>query len=166
MPAPPTGWQEVEVVAAVGTVRPRIKAREGLSPEEEDEKARALAIEKWFTLVGVMGGHCELVRKAGASDDKVLRQSLADALAPKAEATLKARGAVLEAYFKWARARGLQLAPVTEEVVYAYFAALLRDARAPPSRAKSTMSALAFAAFVLGLDGVEEALASPRAKGV
>ena len=165
VPLPPSGWQEVAVVPPVAPPRPRTSAREGLGPAEEDRRARELAVEKWFVLVRAMGDHCDLARKARAGGKGALRQSLVDALAPKAEATLKSRGGVLEAYFRWVRARRLQVVPVTEAVVYSYFAAL-RDAGAPPSRAKSTMSALAFAAFVLGLDGVKEALASPRVRGV
>ena len=55
VPLPPTGWQEVEVVAPVAPPRPRTSAREGLGPEEEDRRARALAVEKWFALLRAMG---------------------------------------------------------------------------------------------------------------
>ena len=92
-----------------------------------------------------------------------LAQSVQDALGIKATSTLHARANPLIRYAAFLKGMGVPAFPVREEAVYMF---LKSNPQLAPTFPKSLMTSIAFAKYVLGLTGCDEALSSGRVRGV
>ena len=129
---------------------------------------RKCACEKWCTLVLMKLSAWAIGRSVASSSGMQLArgslmESVVDALAGKATATLHGRAGPLLKYAKFWRDRGLDFFPVQEDMVYQYIKAQSNWA---PTAPRSLLISLSFAFHILGLSGGDVASKSGRIKGV
>ena len=84
----------------------------GLPPKEEDARARAKALKRWTELAMEMVVASPMLLRA--REEGTLEQSISDALAARAESTLRARYGAIRSLSNWAAARGHQVWPMSE----------------------------------------------------
>ena len=132
---------------------------------------RSLALEKWHCLI-------ELQLESSSVGRQLLRENnalrgapeihriLADFFEPKATRTLLKRAGPLARYVAWHRAEfSTPVWPLMEDRVYQYLCHA-RDSGEAATMGDSFMKAVAFARFVLGLDGADAVQESARIRGV
>ena len=129
---------------------------------------RKCACKKWCTLVLMKLSAWAIGRSVASSSGMQLArgslvESVVDALAGKATATLHGRAGPLLKYAKFWRDRGLDFFPVQEDMVYQYLKAQSNWA---PTAPRSLLISLSFAFHILGLSGGDVASKSGRIKGV
>ena len=129
---------------------------------------RKCACKKWCTLALMKLSAWAIGRSVASSSGMQLArgslvESVVDALAGKATATLHGRAGPLLKYAKFWRDRGLDFFPVQEDMVYQYLKAQSNWA---PTAPRSLLISLSFAFHILGLSGGDVASKSGRIKGV
>ena len=134
------------------------------------ERALARVLECWRIIVmdnlqGSLVG--QQIHRAIHGDPEAppVEQTIADALAGKSLATLRARSSSLLEFGRWKKGitTDAGLFPISEEEAYLYVREL-REHNAPRTKASRFVEALTFAHHMLGAD-VGEAMHSPRVKG-
>ena len=133
------------------------------------QRERRAAIKKWASLVKMHPAAWEVGRqqvsvlqlrvKSGG-----LFESISDALASKATATLHGRAGPLLRYSNFWIGQGHDPWPLQEGMVYAYFKEV--GPSTAPTHLRSCLISMSFAMHVLGLYGVRSVLESGRVRGV
>ena len=136
--------------------------------EQKLSYERKAAYKKWLSLVLMEVGAWTISRLSPGQDifnfmGGSLAQSVQDALGIKATSTLHARANPLIRYAAFLKGMGVPAFPVREEAVYMF---LKSNPQLAPTFPKSLMTSIAFAKYVLGLTGCDEALSSGRIRGV
>ena len=122
-----------------------------------------MALSAWADLVTRMGGSSNLFLQM-SEDHGSAMTTFKSAFYGKPASTLSKRAAALCLYRRWADSHGVSAWPPRESTVFTYMRFLV-DERAPPTRAQSFREALGFAKGYVGLQGVDEVLASRRIAG-
>ena len=145
--------------------QPRVsgkRKREGLAPEKEDEHKRSQALDKWMEILGRVGRYSEL-RRTVDDEDGNWKDTVADVLSTRAEATLRSRAWPLIQYEKWCVRRGLVAYPFTEKQHYDYVKDLAVSKKAA-SRAGCFIKSVKFIGYLFGVQGAVD-FKSPRVQG-
>ena len=133
---------------------------EGEAPAKEDTISRKAALGKWLEVASAVGSFSGLVQKAGPE----LKEVLEDVFAAKSDATLRARAGSIQAFLHWCRLSSRKPWPIKEEVLYKYVT-FLKFTRAPPTKATSFMTSLAFLRHYLEVEAAPDTEKSARIKG-
>lgn len=144
------------------TIQPSfvIKDRDRLPWDRAQTEERGKLLTGWQVVIAEAGDHSKvesMIRQHG-------EQVLDDVFAKKKNGTLQVRLRAMMLYVRWARAKGLNPFPLSEDQRYAYVDQLRRDG-APATRASSFRSALAFCKGAIQLLGVDEVVQSGRIAG-
>ena len=108
----------VEVGLTGSSAEGLVLGPEGDAPALEDSKERQRVLDQWAPVVEGMAHASTMVAKA--LEEGTFKQSLADAFARKATATLRARLSAIRMYLEWCTQRGAQPWPLREETSYRY----------------------------------------------
>jgi len=148
-----------------------LSAAEGAPWRDQLVEERALALERWWLLLGDGYSGSVVGRQVAEAlslpeGEPAARRLLGDVLEFKATGTLNSRAGSLLAYGRWLHStvRGESLFPVSEKRAYDYVCEL-RAACSPPTRATRFVESVAFAGGVLGMFGAEAVTTSGRVKG-
>lgn len=132
----------------------------------DDLRFKSLSLVKWMLTSDMSSTNFgQLLLQQGASQE-LINQSLQDALASKASATLYKRARALWEFFTWMRALGHGSGlDFTEPLVYTYLCKLRSDQRGATS-GEAMLQAIRFFHAVFGLVHFNPNLASSRVRGV
>ena len=126
----------------------------------EEKERRDKARDHWLVIIRVMGKTTpifDMIEQDGV-------EILDDVFARKKTGTLEVRTSALMLFIRWCQAKGFQPFPVTEPLAYVYVDELRKN-NAPPTRANSFRSAMAFCKGALLLQNIDEILMSSRVTG-
>ena len=126
----------------------------------EEAERRDKVKNHWLVLIRVMGENTPIYGMIDADGEEVLD----DVFAKKKTGTLEVRASALMLYVRWCQAKGFSPFPVSEALAYVYVDELRKN-NAPPTRANSFRSALAFCKGALLLQNIDEILMSSRVTG-
>jgi len=134
------------------------------------ERSLARVLECWRIIImdnlqGSMVGRQIHRSIQGDPEAPSVEQTIADALAGKSLATLRARASSLLDFGRWKKGitTDASIFPITEEEAYLYVREL-REHNAPRTKPSRFVEALTFSFHMLGAD-VGDAMQSPRVKG-
>ena len=117
-------------------------------------------MEGWKIVIDEARKACKAASMLDQSGESVLE----DIFAKKKNGTLQVRLSAMMLYIRWARSKGWDAFPISDDQVYQYVDQLRKDG-APATRANSFRSALAFCKGTIQLEGVDEVLQSGRVTG-
>ena len=126
----------------------------------EEAERRDKVKNHWLVLIRVMGDSTPIYAMIDADGEEVLD----DVFAKKKTGTLEVRASALMLYVRWCQAKGFTPFPVSEALSYVYVDELRKN-NAPPTRANSFRSTLAFCKGALLLQNIDEILMSSRVTG-
>ena len=161
-PLPPVitkGGEPIQPATRMG--RPTARAAKALTQWEAQATRRGQLEERWCRLLSKYPTASPLAAQVAAGD----KAALVDCLSRKSVSTLASRLSSLEKLEFHCHVHQVQTLPLDEEIVYSYLKGL-RSSGAAPSSAKALREAMAFAHFVLGVQGAESCLSSGRCTGV
>ena len=133
-------------------------------PTEGDERRGRLL--QWMPIIERAGDRSAVCAQLHKTDDEGALALLDNVFANKSTATLAKRASSIGLFIRWYEQKIGHDArwPPSEEGAYAYVEHL-RAARAPPTRAKGFLEAIAFCKGALLIRDVDEVLSSPRVSG-
>ena len=126
----------------------------------EEKERRDKVKEHWLVIIRVMGKATPIFNMVEEDGEEILD----DVFAKKKTGTLEVRASALMLFIRWCQAKGFQPFPVTEPLAYVYVDELRKN-NAPPTRANSFRSAMAFCKGALLLQNIDEILMSSRVTG-
>lgn len=126
---------------------------------------RKAAVRKWTSLIAVQPGAWDIAVRHFSAGEMMqvgnLADSVKDALATRASATLHSRANPMFRFLTFCNSIGVNAFPISEATVYAF----LKHQDFAPTFPRSFIISLAFAFHVLGLRGDKDVLTG-RTKGV
>ena len=147
-----------------------VRRRDDVPLREKGASERSRAMRGWVALFAKAGWQglaaAEAVAEEPGTEEKV--EALEGVFAKKATGTLLARLSHARLYTAWAATFGMacqaQPFPIAEPTAYEYTKYLVAS-KAPPSRADSFRTMVAFLKYACGLRGADEVLSSNRVAG-
>ena len=145
----------------------KLQSKSSLADYESQSKTKRLAaLGRWRKILG----HCKkesglgwMFPEGAALEDDMVIKSLEDLFGSKATSTLAKRAGSMLQYINWTVVQGLQPFPVKEHQAYDYVRML--NGTAGATAAMTFRESLNFCKHVIGMRGMDEALASKRMHG-